>query len=154
MPDNVPDWVLALPAVNAGLNGLATLLLVWGYVLVKQRKITAHRNAMLSCFVVSILFLVCYLTYHFARHHYTGSGSQPFQGPWSLKVIYFPILITHVLLAAAVPFLAVVTIYRGLKGNVEGHRRIARWTYPIWLYVSVTGVVIYFMLYHLGGGPG
>ncbi len=152
--DSPPDWVLSLPAVNAALNGLATVLLVAGYVLVKQGKVTAHRNAMLSCFGVSVLFLASYLTYHFARHHYTGSGSQPFEGSWSLKLVYFPILITHVILAAAVPFLAVVTIYRGLRGNVEGHRRIARWTFPIWLYVSVTGVVIYFMLYHLGGGYG
>lgn len=140
----------SLPVVNAGLNGLATILLVAGYGLVKRGKVVAHRNTMLACFGVSVLFLGCYLTYHFALHHYTGSGSRRFEGSLPLKVVYYPVLLTHVVLAAAVPVLAILTIVRGLRGEVERHRRIARWTFPIWLYVSVTGVVIYVMLYHIG----
>ena len=153
LPEDTPAWVHGLPAVNASLNGLATLLLVAGYALVKRGRVIAHRNAMLSCFGVSVLFLACYLVYHFARHHYEGAASKSFEGPFALKVVYFPILITHIVLAAAVPVLAVMTIVRGLRGDVERHRRLARWTYPIWLYVSVTGVVIYVMLYHLGTPP-
>jgi len=143
-----PDWVYNLPTVNAGLNSLATVLLILGFVLIKRGRRDAHRNVMLTAFVTSILFLGCYLGYHFALKHYTGVSSQPFRGQGAIRPVYLSILITHVVLAAAVPVLALVTIYRGLKKQWEKHRRIAKITFPIWLYVSMTGVIIYLMLYH------
>jgi protein SCO1/2/putative membrane protein len=146
--DDPPAWVLALPAINAGLNGLSTILLVAGFSLIRNGRRLAHQRTMLTAFGVSVLFLVCYLVYHGALTHYTGSGSQKFQGTGAIRPIYFTILITHIVLAAAVPVLAVITIYRGLKAQWDRHRRIARVTFPIWLYVSVTGVIIYGMLYH------
>lgn len=145
----LPNWLSALPTVNASLNALATVLLVVGMLLIKQGKRDAHRNVMLTAFGVSVVFLVCYLTYHFGLHHYTGERGKPFTGTGLVRGIYFVILISHVLLAAVVPFLAVVTIYRGLKADWARHRKIAKVTFPIWLYVSITGVVIYLMLYHL-----
>ena len=145
---DVPAWVAALPAVNAGLNGLSTLLLVAGFALIRNGKRTAHQRTMLTAFGVSVVFLVCYLVYHAALTHYTGSGSRKFQGAGLIRPIYFGILITHIVLAAAVPILAAITIYRGLKSQWERHRKIAKVTFPIWLYVSVTGVIIYVMLYH------
>lgn len=146
--DDPPAWVLALPAINAVLNSLSTLLLVGGYALIRKGRREAHKRTMLTAFGVSVLFLACYLVYHGALTHYTGSGSQKFQGTGVIRPIYFTILITHIVLAAAVPVLAVITIYRGLKAQWDRHRRIARVTFPIWLYVSVTGVIIYGMLYH------
>ena len=107
---------------------------------------------MLTAFGTSILFLGFYLLYHFALQSYTGNASRKFEGEGLVRPIYYFILITHVVLAAAVPVLAWVTIRRGLKQQWEAHRRIAKITFPIWLYVSITGVVIYFMLYHLPGG--
>ncbi|MBL9123758.1 MAG: DUF420 domain-containing protein [Planctomycetaceae bacterium] len=132
-----------LPAVNAALNALATVLLVVGYVLIKQRREQAHKRTMLAAFGVSVVFLVCYLIYH--RY----AGHVRFGGPSPVREVYYALLLTHVLLAATVPFLAVATIYQGLADNRPAHRRLARWTFPIWLYVSITGVVIYAMLYHL-----
>lgn len=145
---NAPDWVLTLPQVNAGLNGLSTLLLLAGIALIKSNRVTAHKATMLSAFGVSIVFLACYLTYHFALHHYTGSGSRPYPTDAPLRPLYLGFLLTHVVLAAAVPALAIVTIWHGLKANWTRHRFWAKITFPIWLYVSVTGVVIYWMLYH------
>jgi putative membrane protein len=133
-----------LPTVNASLNAVATVLLVAGYVLIKRRREVAHKRVMLTAFGVSMLFLVCYLTYHSLKTWHTVFG-----GPEPVRTIYFAILISHVLLAAAVPILAGRTIYLGLKDRRESHRRWAKWTFPIWLYVSVTGVVTYLMLYHL-----
>jgi uncharacterized membrane protein YozB (DUF420 family) len=142
----MPDWVSSLPAVNASLNGLATVLLLVGFAFIKRRRVIAHRNTMLSAFAVSVVFLGCYLTYH----GYAGSKPFPRVPVAGLRETYLVILATHVVLAAAVPFLAVVTIWRALvKQDFVRHRRIARVTYPIWLYVSVTGVVIYVMLYHV-----
>jgi protein SCO1/2/putative membrane protein len=145
---DVPQWVTALPAVNAGLNGLSTLLLIGGYAFIRSGRRTAHQRTMLTAFAVSVLFLVFYLLYHAALTHYTGSGSRKFQGTGPVRPIYFVILISHVVLAAMVPILASITIYRGLMSQWERHRRIAKVTFPIWLYVSVTGVIIYAMLYH------
>lgn len=142
-----PDWVYVLPTVNASLNGLATLLLVAGLVLIKCGRRDAHKNVMLTAFGVSIAFLLCYLAYHFALHHYTHEAGQKFAGQGAIRPVYFTILITHVVLAAAVPVLAIITIRRGLKARWEAHRKIAKITFPIWLYVSVTGVIIYLMLY-------
>jgi uncharacterized membrane protein YozB (DUF420 family) len=130
-----------LPAVNAFLNGTAAVLLVWGYTLIRRKQIDQHRRVMISAFVTSCLFLVCYLTYHAQ----VGSKHYPHEGV--LRAVYFSILISHTILAAAVPVLAIITLSRGLKGRYPQHRAIARWTLPIWLYVSVTGVVVYLMLY-------
>lgn len=138
-----------LPAVNAALNAAATVLLVIGYALIKQRRETAHRNAMLAAFGVSVAFLASYLTYHFSP----GNAMKKFAGPPPISYVYYAILASHIILAAAVPFLALATIYFGLRDRRERHRRLARWTFPIWLYVSVTGVVIYAMLYHLYPAP-
>ncbi|MDA0835080.1 MAG: DUF420 domain-containing protein [Planctomycetota bacterium] len=147
-PKTVPAWVLKLPAVNALLNGLATVLLIQGFVFIKQRRISAHKNTMLAAFAVSIAFLACYVVYHVMLQQHTGSGSKPFQGTGIIRPIYFSILISHVVLAAVVPVLAIRTIYLGLCGRFEAHKKWARWTFPIWVYVSVTGVMIYGMLYH------
>lgn len=144
----VPDWVRVLPSVNAGLNGLATLLLIGGYVLIRRGQRAAHQRTMLTAFATSILFLVCYLSHHTALYYYTGSGSHHFEGTGLIRPVYFTILISHVVLAATVPVLASITIYRGLKQQWDRHRKIAKVTFPIWLYVSVTGVIIYLLLYH------
>jgi uncharacterized membrane protein YozB (DUF420 family) len=133
---------MRLPALNATLNGIATILLLVGYVLIRQGHRDAHKGAMLAAFSTSILFLASYLVYH------AFAGSKTFGGTGPIAWVYYTILITHVVLAAAVPVLACVTIYRGLKTDWAGHKRIAKVTLPIWLYVSVTGVVIYVMLYH------
>jgi uncharacterized membrane protein YozB (DUF420 family) len=132
-----------LPTINASLNATATILLVVGYWLIKRRQETAHRWVMLVAFGVSMLFLTCYLIYH------AHVGHVRFEGPESIRSAYYAMLLSHVVLAACVPVLAGRTIYLGLYDRREAHRRWANWTFPIWLYVSITGVVIYFMLYHL-----
>ena len=147
------DWIHLLPTVNATLNGLATLLLIYGYRLIKARRETAHKRAMLCAFAVSIVFLVCYLTYHAALRYETGQGHVTFYGPPVVRMVYLTMLVTHVTLAAIVPVLAGVTIYLGYADRRERHRRWAKWTFPIWLYVSITGVLIYFALYHLYPAP-
>lgn len=136
-----------LPTVNALLNASAAVLLVVGWVLIKQRRERAHKIAMLSAFGVSVVFLACYLVYHYQVRH------VPFAGPASVRPLYFAILITHVVLAATVPVLAGVTIYLGYRDLRTKHIAWARWTFPIWLYVSVTGVIIYLMLYQLFPAP-
>lgn len=144
------ELVHLLPHVNAVLNAVATLLLLAGYVLIKQQRRGAHKWTMLGCFGVSVGFLVCYLAYHQLLYAATGQRGRPFEYPGPIvRYVYYGILVSHVLLAAAVPFLAMVTIYLGLRDRRLAHRRIARWTFPIWLYVSLTGVVVYLMLYHL-----
>ncbi len=132
-----------LPALNATLNGLAGCCLIAGYIFIRQGKREAHRVAMLTAFAFSGLFLVSYLFYHFQV------GSVRFQSTGPIRSVYFTILITHTLLAAAVPVLAILTLVRALRERFDRHRAIARYTLPIWLYVSVTGVIIYWMLYHL-----
>jgi protein SCO1 len=150
---HVPAWVLRLPAVNASLNGLATVLLVAGFMAIKSGRIPQHKRIMLTAFATSAIFLVCYLVYHAALAHYTGDGSRRFAGTGAIRFIYFAILISHVLLAVVVAVLAPTVVYRALKGQFERHKRLARLTFPIWLYVSVTGVIIYFILYHWPVGP-
>ena len=135
-----------LPAVNASLNATATVLLLLGYSFIRQGKREQHRKVMLAAFGVSVLFLICYVIYH------AQVGSVRFQGQGWLRPVYFTILVSHVLLAATVPLFAIVTLRRALKGDFAKHRKIARVTYPIWLYVSITGVVVYLMLYRLGNG--
>jgi uncharacterized membrane protein YozB (DUF420 family) len=155
-PLNLPLLAFSLqdlPAVNAVLNATATLLLITGFLLIKQGREQAHKWVMLTAFVVSCLFLGCYLAYHFDLKSRTGASGVPFGGGPPISYAYYTMLLTHVLLAATVPFLALTTIYFGLKNRRVSHRRIARWTFPIWLYVSVTGVVIYVMLYHLYPPP-
>jgi len=132
-----------LPTLNAALNGTSAVLLLLGYRFIRRRAISAHRSCMLAAFTVSIIFLVSYVVYH------AQVGSVHFPGTGWARAVYFGILITHTILAALVPPLAIVTLSRALRGNFEPHRRLARWTFPIWLYVSVTGVVVYVMLYHL-----
>ena len=135
--------VSSLPLVNALLNGLATILLLCGYVAIRRRKIEVHRRLMLSAFATSVLFLVSYLIYH------AHVGSRPFPGRGPIRIVYFTILISHIVLAAVIPPLAAVTLWQGLRGRFERHVRIARWTLPLWLYVSVTGIVVYWMLYQM-----
>ena len=132
-----------LPTLNAALNATAAVLLLLGWGLILRRRIDAHRRAMLSAFGCSIVFLVSYLVYHFQV------GSVKFQGTGTVRTVYFAILLTHTVLAAAVPFLAVITLSRAFARRFDRHKRIARWTLPIWLYVSVTGVVVYWMLYQM-----
>ena len=133
----------SLPAVNATLNATAATLLVIGYAFIRARRITAHKACMLSATVVSALFLTSYLYYH------AYAGSTPFQGQGWIRPVYFSVLFSHTVLAAIVPPLVIVTLVFALRGRLERHKALARWTLPIWLYVSVTGVVIYWMLYHL-----
>lgn len=132
-----------LPSVNAFLNATAAVLLVWGYTLIRRKRMETHRKVMQTAFVVASLFLVCYLVYH------AQVGSVRFQKTGAIRSIYLTILGTHTVLAAAVPVLAIITLRRGRAARFDKHRRIARWTLPVWLYVSVTGVVVYLMLYHL-----
>ncbi|MEE8075301.1 MAG: DUF420 domain-containing protein [Candidatus Binatia bacterium] len=132
-----------LPSINASLNSASTLFLVVGYLFIRRRNVAAHRLCMLAAFATSTLFLVSYLTYHFQV------GSVPFDGQGWVRPLYFSILISHIILAAAIVPLVLVTLVRAVRGNFERHKRIARWTLPIWLYVSVTGVIVYWMLYWL-----
>jgi uncharacterized membrane protein YozB (DUF420 family) len=130
-----------LPAVNASLNALSGVLLLIGYVLIRNRRIEQHRRVMIAAFAASTLFLLFYVIYHAQ----VGSVRFPRQG--LVRPLYFTILVTHVTLAATVPPLAIITLSRGLKARYTQHRRIARWTFPIWMYVSVTGVLVYVLLY-------
>jgi len=132
--------VSALPLINATFNGINTILLVTGYILIRQKKRQQHKNVMLSAFGVSSAFLVSYVIYHWFK-----AGPKQYTGEFS--EIYFFILITHIILAAVIIPMALVTLYRGWTDNIKKHRKIAKITLPLWLYVSVTGVVIYWMLY-------
>jgi uncharacterized membrane protein YozB (DUF420 family) len=136
-----------LPALNAVLNGTAAVLLVTAYVLIKQGRREAHKKVMLSAFTVSVIFLISYLVYHFYRVYELHVGVTRYPHTGLIRNVYYTILFTHTVLAAAVPVLAIITMRRGLKGKFASHVKIARWTLPIWLYVSVTGVVVYLMLY-------
>jgi uncharacterized membrane protein YozB (DUF420 family) len=132
-----------LPHLNALLNAIAATLLTSGYINIKRGRIGAHRACMIAAVMTSALFFVSYITYH------AQVGSKPFPGTGVLRAIYFVILIPHVILAATVPPLAIVTLRRGLRRDDDRHRRVARWTLPIWLFVSVTGVIVYLMLYQM-----
>jgi uncharacterized membrane protein YozB (DUF420 family) len=133
----------SLPTLNAVLNGSAAILLATGYWLIVNRRREAHRRVMISAFAVSTVFLASYLLHHW------HAGMVYFQGTGTVKTVYLWILGTHTILAATVPVLAIITLNRGLAARFDRHRAIARWTLPIWMYVSVTGVVVYLMLYHL-----
>ena len=135
-----------LATTNAVLNALATVLLVAGWVFIARGQWKAHRAAMIAAFAVSAVFLVCYLTYHYLVGH------VPFRGQGPVRTVYFTILITHIILAVFVPILALRMFFLAWQGRWDAHRRLGKITMPIWLYVSVTGVVIYAMLYHLFPG--
>jgi uncharacterized membrane protein YozB (DUF420 family) len=135
--------VADLPAVNATLNGISAILLVIGYTLIRRRRIEQHRRVMIAAFATSTLFLICYIIYH------ANVGARPFPGQGAIRQVYFAVLISHIVLAATVPPLALITLIRGLRARYDSHRRIAKWTLPIWLYVSVTGVIVYLMLYQM-----
>ena len=132
-----------LPTVNATLNAVSGVFLLVGYILIRRRQINAHRNAMLGAFTSSTLFLISYLVYH------AHAGSRPFTGQGALRYVYFAILISHVTLAAVILPMAITTLSRGLRGRYSDHKRIAKWTFPTWMYVSVTGVIVYVMLYQM-----
>ena len=132
-----------LPAVNASLNFLATVLLTAGYVQIKRKRVEAHRACMIAAFVTSTIFLVFYLIYH------ANVGHTSFDKTHWFRPYYLLLLLTHVVLAAAIVPMILMTLYRAFKGQEEKHRKIARWTWPLWMYVSVTGVVIYLLLYHI-----
>lgn len=139
--------MVSLPAVNAALNTACATLLVAGYCFIRRRRILAHKISMGLAFLTSVAFLSCYLYYHFQV------GSVKFQGQGWIRPVYYSILISHVALAAAILPLALVTLSRALRGRFDRHKRIARWTLPIWLYVSVTGIIVYWLLYHAYAPP-
>lgn len=132
-----------LPALNATLNAVASMFLVAGYAFIRRRRREAHRRCMLSALATSAVFLISYVVYH------ANAGSVRFQGTGAIRLVYFIVLVPHIILAATVLPLALITAARGLRGDYGRHVRIARWTLPVWLYVSVTGVIVYVMLYHL-----
>jgi uncharacterized membrane protein YozB (DUF420 family) len=132
-----------LPALNATLNGTAAVLLGIGWTLIRRGRVAQHRAVMIAAFCTSVLFLISYLTYH------AQIGSKPFQGQGGIRIVYFAILLTHTVLAAAIVPLVLITLSRGLKRNDARHRAIARWTLPLWMYVSITGVIVYLMLYRI-----
>lgn len=132
-----------LPFLNAVLNGASAVLIVIGRGFIRRKRVAAHRAIMIAAVLTSAAFLVSYLTYH------AMAGVVRFQGQGWSRPVYFSILISHTILAAVIVPLVLVTLVRGLRGSFDRHRAIARWTFPIWLYVSVTGVIIYLMLYHL-----
>ena len=132
-----------LPAVNATLNGLSAVFLTLGFIFIKRGHKIAHRNCMISAFSTSAVFLICYLTYHFF------AGRTEFKNPLWFKPIYLIILLTHTVLAVVIVPLILRTLWLARKQNFEAHKKIARWTWPLWMYVSVTGVVIYLLLYQI-----
>jgi putative membrane protein len=139
----MPSFISYLPHLNAILNSTSAVLLIAGYSFIKAGRVDAHRNCQLSAFLTSIVFLASYLTYHF--YH----GATRFLGQGIVRPVYFAILFTHTVLAVVIVPLILVTLYRALRQDFVRHRRIARWTLPLWLYVSVTGVIVYLMLYHM-----
>lgn len=139
----VPPQYAIFPAIDASLNGTSAVLLLVGRGFIKRGRMAAHRAVMLAALASSTVFLACYLYYHW------HVGSIHFQGQGWSRPVYFSILISHTILAAAIVPMIIITLSRALRGRFDRHRAIARWTYPLWMYVSVTGVIVYFMLYHL-----
>lgn len=142
-PANGAPGASVLPTLNAVLNATSAFFLTLGYAFIRRRRVTAHLCCMLTALLASLLFLGSYVIYHYQ------AGSRPFAGVGWVRAVYLAILVSHVVLAAVIVPLALTTIYRAWQGSFDRHRRIARWTLPLWLYVSVTGVVVYWMLYHL-----
>lgn len=137
------NWLSLLPTVNASLNALSGVFLLLGYVNIRRGERTTHKRFMLAACATSILFLATYLTYH------ALAGSTRFAGTGWSRPVYFAILLSHTILAAAIVPMAIITLSNALRNRLVQHRRIARWTFPIWMYVSVTGVLVYLFLYHL-----
>jgi uncharacterized membrane protein YozB (DUF420 family) len=138
-----------LPALNACLNGLSAVLLTAGYYFIRHKNQRAHRNCMIAAFATSALFLACYLTYHGYRAYYLHQGPTVFREPAGFRPIYLAILLTHTLLAMVIVPLALITLWRALDQRFERHQKVARWTWPPWMYVSLTGVLIYLLLYRI-----
>jgi len=145
----LPEVLPYLPATNAVLNSLSALFLLAGYRFIKQKAISKHRACMIAAVVTSTAFLTSYLTYHFGMAHYFHKGATRFLDPAWFRPIYLAILISHTLLAMVIVPLVVASLVLGLKRRDEKHRRISKWTWPIWMYVSVTGVLIYLLLYQI-----
>jgi uncharacterized membrane protein YozB (DUF420 family) len=141
--------VADLPVVNASLNGLSAVLLGLGYYFVKRDRLIAHRNCMIAACVCSAVFLGCYITYHVWMHHMYGTAHTTFAKPEWFRPIYLTILVTHLTLAVAIVPMILITLSRALRNRFDQHKRIARWTWPLWMYVSVTGVIIYLLLYQI-----
>ncbi len=146
---SLPDLLPHLPVANACLNGLSAVFLAVGHTRIRRGQVAAHRKCMLAAFGTSTLFLISYLTYHFGLAYYLHKGPTLFRDPAWFRPIYLGILLTHTVLAAAIVPLAIVTLTRALRARFALHRKIARWTWPLWMYVSVTGVVIYLLLYQI-----
>lgn len=138
-----------LPAVNASLNGLSAVFLTAGFIFIRQKKITAHRNCMISAFCVSLVFLVCYLAYHTYLGVVLHQGPTHFENPPWFRPIYLTILLTHTILAMVIVPMILITLSRAFRERFDQHKKIARWTWPLWMYVSVTGVVVYLLLYQI-----
>ena len=143
----MPDYIPHLPHLNAFLNSTSALLLIAGYSFIRAGRIDAHRKCQVAAFLTSTLFLISYLIYHF--YH----GESRFLGQGFVRPLYFAILISHVILAVVIVPLILITLYRAARGDFIRHRKVARWTLPLWLYVSVTGVIVYLMLYHIYPSP-
>ena len=139
--------VTDLPIVNASLNGLSAIFLGGGYYFIRRKEVTWHRRCMISAFATSTIFLACYLTYHGYLAYYLHRGPTVFRDPAWFRPIYLTILISHTILAVVIVPLVLVTLHRGLKERFALHKKIARWTWPLWMYVSVTGVIVYYLLY-------
>jgi len=146
---SLADLLPYLPGTNAALNSLSACFLTAGYVFIKRRRTIAHRNCMIAAFITSVLFLACYLTYHFGLKYYLNKGPTIFTNPAWFRPVYLGILISHTLLAVVIVPLVLLSLYRGLKGQFERHKKVSRWTWPVWMYVSVTGVIIYLLLYQI-----
>jgi len=138
-----------LPPVNATLNALSAVFLSCGLYFIRRKRQNAHRNCMIAAFITSTLFLVCYITYHTYLARYLHRGPTVFRDPAWFRPIYLAILVSHTLLAIVIVPMAIMTLSRAFKQRFDAHKRIARWTWPLWMYVSVTGVLIYFLLYHI-----
>ncbi len=141
-----PALLSILPTINAVLNGASAIFLLTGFLFIRRRRVTAHKICMLSACVTSIVFLVSYLTLRYF------AGFTAFTGQGWIRPVYFTILISHTGLAATIPVLALIVLYRAFRAQFARHRRIARWTLPVWFYVSITGVIVYLMLYQLDPG--
>ncbi len=143
------EYLPIFPHLNAALNGLSGVFLVLGFYFIRRGQINKHRAAMLTAFTLSSLFLACYITHHALRTYFFGLGPTKFTGEGVVRTIYFTILFTHTILATVIAPFILVTLWRALKGRFEIHKKLARFVFPVWLYVSITGVVVYLMLYQL-----
>ncbi len=143
------EFLKVFPHLNATLNASAGVFLVFGFYFIQRKKISSHRFCMLTASSLSAIFLLCYLTHHALRTYFFGLGPTRFTGEGIVRPVYFTILMTHTILAAVIAPFIIVTLWRALKGKFELHKKLARWVFPIWLYVSITGVIVYLMLYQL-----